>query len=112
MKQADPSRGFLLCFLANLVLHFWWGVASLILLILHFWMDISLLFAWAAFAFWGIQSMILTAIAYWANRCGQERDPVKQNKNPYSAKTEDLLSGRKGGQDAASADKQDKKIEP
>lgn len=95
MKQADPSRGFLLCFLTNLTLHFWWGAASLVLLILHFWLDISLIFSWAAFAIWGIQSLILTALVYWVNQNGQERDPVKQNKNPYSAKTEDLLSEHK-----------------
>lgn len=101
MKQADPSRGFFLCFLMNLLLHFWWGAASLILMILHFWLEIPWIFAWATSAIWGIQSLILTAVAYWANQSGQERDPVRKNRNPYSAKTEDLFPGSEMEQEIA-----------
>ena len=106
MKQVDPSRGFFLCFLANLALHFWWGAASLILFILHFWLDIPWILSWAASVIWGVESLILTAIVFWGNRCGQERDPVRPNKNPYSAKTEDLLSGGKRNQDSSSSSDQ------
>lgn len=95
MKRPDPSKGFVPCFLTNLALHFWWGVAALVFMILHFWLDVPWIFSRAASAIWGIQSLILTALAYWGNKCGQERDPIKQNKNPYSAKTEDLFPAHK-----------------
>ncbi len=93
MRKADPSKGFLMCFLSNMALHFWWGIAALVLLILHFWLDFSLLFCWAACVIWGVEALILTAIVYWANHSSQTRDPVKPNKNPYSAKQEEVFPG-------------------
>lgn len=110
MKKADPSQGFFLCFLMNLILHFWWGAAALILLILHFWLQIPWFFSWAASVIWGVQSLVLTAIAYWVNQSGQERNPVRENKNPYSAKTEDLLSGREKNPGTAHANEEKKEI--
>ncbi len=95
MKQADPSRGFVLCFLANMALHFWWGIAALILLILHVWLDLSWLFVWGTCALWGIHALILTALVFWGNRFGQDPTPNRPNRNPYSAKTEDRFPGSK-----------------
>ena len=104
MRKADPSQGFFLCFISNMALHFWWGLIALVLLILHFWLDTPWFLSWLFAAIWGTHSLILTAIAYWANRCSEERDPVRQNKNPYSAKDKDLFPGQKS--DASQTDDQ------
>lgn len=100
MRRADPSRGYFMCFLANLALHFWWGAAWFVLLILHFWLDTPWILSWVASAIWVLESLILTTLTYMANQCGQERDPVKQNRNPYSHKTEDMFPA--GGDSGAS----------
>lgn len=93
MKRVDPSKGFFLCFLANMALHFWWGIAALILVILHFWLDIPWFLSWLVCVIWGVHALILTALIYWGNRSSQEPDPIRPNKNPYSAKNEDCFPG-------------------
>ncbi len=92
MKKADASDGFVLCLLMNLALHFWWGAAAMILAVLHFWLDIPWIFSWAASMIWSVQALILTALAYWGNKSSQQKDPVKPNKNPYSAKQKELFA--------------------
>lgn len=99
MKQADLSRGFLMCFLTNLVLHFWWGLAALVLLILHFWLDVSPVFSWVLSVIWGLHALILTLLVSWGNRSSSIPTPKKENKNPYSAKTEDILPKKDEPQD-------------
>ncbi len=95
MRKPDPSRGFFLCFLTNLALHFWWGVAALLLLILHFWLDIHWGFAWAASAIWGMEALVLTLLISWGNGCSRPT-PEKKNQNPYSAKNKDLFPTEQG----------------
>lgn len=91
MKQADPSKGFFLCFISNMAIHFWWGLAAILMVILHLWKDIPWFFTWIACVVWGCHALIMTALAYWANRSSQKRSPARANKNPYSTKNEDVF---------------------
>lgn len=76
-----------------MAIHFWWGLIAILMVILHFWMDIPWFFTWIACVVWGCHALITTALTFWANRSSQMRDPAKPNKNPYSAKNEDVFPG-------------------
>ena len=61
-------------------------IAFLILLALHFWLSWPLWIAFAVLAVWLIGIIIQMLIIGFANRCGNERTPPRENKNPYSVR--------------------------
>ena len=81
------TRGsFFLCLLINLLLNLEWSIPAWILLALHLWLDISIWWFVVGLAFWILRILVDMWILGWAARCGNEKDPPKENKNPYSAK--------------------------
>ena len=86
MKRPDPSEGFIKCFVANLLLHAFWGVLSLVLLVLHLLLDWPWWLAYLSSVIWGVEALVLTALVCWGNRTGNARSRSQTNKNPYSAK--------------------------
>ena len=88
MIRRFNKGGFFLCMLINLLLNLEWSVPAWILLVLHFWLGISIWWFIGGLFFWFLAIMVKMWIVGWAVRCGSEKDPPKENKNPYSIKGE------------------------
>ena len=86
MRQTKISGSFLLCLLINLLLNMEWSIPAWILLALHFLLDISVWWFIGGLVFWILCILSGMWIMGWAARCSREKDPPKENKNPYSAK--------------------------
>ena len=86
MRRTNRGGSFLLCLLINLLLNLQWSIPAWILLALHFWLDISIWWFVGALAFWVLSILADMWLIGWAARCGNEKDPPKENKNPYSVK--------------------------
>ena len=89
MRRWKRSGNFLLCLLINLVLNLEWSIPAWILLALHIWLDISIWWFIGALAFWVIRLLLGMWLMGWASACGNQKDPSKENKNPYSVKGRD-----------------------
>ena len=74
------------CLLINLLLNLEWSIPAWILLALHFWLDISIWWFVGGLSFWILSILADMWLLGWAARCGNEKDPPKENKNPYSVK--------------------------
>lgn len=86
MRKTNRSGSFLLCLLINLLLNLEWSIPAWILLALHFWLNISFWWFAGGLAFWILSVVTGMWIMGWARSCGNEKDPPKENKNPYSVK--------------------------
>ena len=69
-----------------MLLNLEWSIPAWILLALHFWLDISILWFVGGLAFWILRILAGMWLMGWAVACGNEKDPQKENKNPYSFK--------------------------
>ena len=89
MKQTfgDFMKGMLF----NMLIGIWGLIPAIVLLILHFTNGISWLFALLAAVLWLLIVIMRSYILYFA--ASNSRGPYEQrpNKNPYSAKTSDVL---------------------
>ena len=88
MKNSRQSGNFFLCLLLNLILGFPWSIPAWILLGLHFWLDISIWWFVGGMILWVCAILFSMWFLQWAAKCGNEPDPPKENKNPYSKKAE------------------------
>ena len=86
MRRTKRGGSFLLCLLINLLLNLEWCIPALILLGLHFWLGISLWWFVAALALWVLSILAGMWFMGWAASCGNEKDPPRPNKNPYSVR--------------------------
>lgn len=86
MRKTKRTGGFLLCLLINLLLNLEWSIPAWLLLGLHIWLSISIWWFIGALAFWLLRVLAGMWLMRWASACGKEKDPPKENKNPYSAK--------------------------
>ena len=86
MRKTKHSGSFLLCLIINLLLNLEWSIPAWILLALHFWLDISIWWFVGGLSFWILSILADMWLIGWAARCSDEKDPPKENKNPYSAK--------------------------
>ena len=86
MRKIKRHGNFLLCWTLNLLLNFEWSIPAWILLALHFWLGISLWWFVGGLALWILPIWLNMRIVGWAATCGSEKDPPKENKNPYSVK--------------------------
>lgn len=86
MRKTKQRGNFLLCLLINLLLNLEWSIPAWVLLAIHFWLDISIWWFVGGLVFWILRILINMWFIGWAARCGNEKDPPKANKNPYSAK--------------------------
>ena len=90
MRRTKRSGSFWLCLLLNLLLNLEWSIPAWILLGLHIWLDISIGWFVGGLVFWGLSVLAGMWFMGWAIACGNEKDPPKENKNPYSV-------GKSGG---------------
>ena len=86
MRKAKRGGNFFLCLLISLVMNIEWSIPAWILLALHFWKDISIWWFVGGLVFWVICVLVGMWIIGWAADCSKEKDPPKENKNPYSVK--------------------------
>jgi ABC-type protease/lipase transport system fused ATPase/permease subunit len=91
MRKASGSKGYFLCYICNLFLNFEWAVFALILFILHFWLGIPVWLSLIGLGVWLLVALVLTSLVAWGAKSANEPTPERENKNPYSAKTEDML---------------------
>ena len=87
MRRTRKSGSFFLCLLVNLLLNLEWSIPAWILLAMHLWLEISIWWFIGGLAFWIIRIMLGMWFMGWAASCGSQKDPPKENKNPYSKKS-------------------------
>lgn len=93
MRRTRRSGGFLLCLLLNLILNLEWTIPAWILLVLHFVFDWSIWWFVLALGLWVVNVLFWTTFMGWAAACSAEKDPPKENKNPYSVKQNKDVTG-------------------
>jgi len=86
MRRTKRRGSFLLCLLINLLLNLEWSIPAWVLLALHIWLDISIWWFVGAVGLWMVSILTGMWLMGWAASCGNEKDPPKENKNPYSKK--------------------------
>ena len=72
--------------LINLLLNLKRSIPAWILLALHFWLDISIWWFVGGLALWILSIWLEMWFVGWAAYCGNQKDPPKENKNPYSVR--------------------------
>ena len=90
MRRTKHGGGFFICFIFNLLLNLEYSIPAWILLALHFIFDISIWWFVGGLTFWILCILSGMWVMSWAARCAAEPDPVKENKNPYSVKKDEL----------------------
>ena len=86
IRRAKHRGSFLLCLLINLLLNLEWSIPAWVLLGLHFWLDISIWWFAGGLGLWILVILAKMWLMGWAIDCGKQKDPPKENKNPYSVK--------------------------
>ncbi len=84
-KRPRVNGGFFAALGINLIFELEWTIPAWILLVLHFVFDISILWVIGAIALWVVGVGVKTAVFSWLIREGNQPDPPKENKNPYSS---------------------------
>ena len=86
MRRTRQSGSFLLCLLINMLLNLEWSIPAWVLLGLHFWLGISIWWFVGALLLRILRLLLGMWLMGWARDCGNQKDPPKENKNPYSVK--------------------------
>ena len=88
MRRVSHGHGFLISMLFNMAFRPEWPVLAAILFILRkFFQRIPLWCGFAALGIWVGIALLVTLTLSLANRLGNVKDPVRENKNPYSVKS-------------------------
>lgn len=90
MRKTAKDRGFLLCFIINMLFRGEWAAIAFLLLILHYAIDLPLFLTFIALGIWVIYSLIVTLIFSFANSSNTPT-PYRENKNPYSKTNDDIF---------------------
>lgn len=91
MKKASADKGYLLCFCLNLCYNFGWVILAAFLWGMNVWKGVPSYFIFGALGIWVLESLISTVMVAWASKSANQPIIKKENKNPYSAKNEDML---------------------
>ena len=86
IRRTRRSGGFGLCLLLNMLLNLEWTIPAWILLVLHFWLNWSIWWFVLALGLWILNILFWMKLMGWAGDCASQKDPPKENKNPYSVK--------------------------
>ena len=71
--------------LINMAIRAEWAVLGVVLFILHhFFPKIPVWVGFVAFAIWLFHAFLITVLFFAANKAGNQKEPVNENKNPYS----------------------------
>ena len=92
MRRPSRSGGFLFSYLFSLYRHSVWGALALLLFLLRLWIRAIPLFLPLALAgVWLLVALIFVSFLGWAAKTGSAPSPPAENKNPYSARNEDVF---------------------
>ena len=86
MGKAGKGSGFILCFLANLLLNCEWGLIALLLWAISYWFGFSWYPAAAVAELWVLVAFGITSVLAWSSLA--DSYPSNQdlpNVNPYSS---------------------------
>ena len=86
MGKAGKGSGFILCFLANLLLNCEWGLIALLLWAISYWFGFSWYPAAALAVLWVLVAFGITSVLAWSSSA--DSYPSNQdlpNVNPYSS---------------------------
>ena len=86
MGKAGKGSGFILCFLANLLLNCEWGLIALLLWAISYWFGFSWYPAAAVAVLWVLVAFGITSVLAWSSLA--DSYPSNQNLpnvNPYSS---------------------------
>lgn len=95
MRRTTFSGNLILVWLLNLLLNLHWSIPAWILLALHFLLGWPIWLFWTAIVLWILLTVFFTWFIRSANKYSNIPDPVKENKNPYSATNEDVFPTKK-----------------
>ncbi len=84
MRRPKRSGGFFICLVFGLLMNMEGLIPAAVLLVLHFLLKLSIWWSVGAAAAWLLYLILWTAFIGWVGRCGSEKEPPKENKNPYS----------------------------
>lgn len=76
--------GYILYFFISLMMNLLWSIPAWVLLVLHFFIDLSIWWFVGGLGLWILCTVFTMALTKFANTCSNEKDPPKENKNPYS----------------------------
>jgi hypothetical protein len=92
MRKPSRADGFFLCFALSLLWHSGWGALALLAWLLRLWLAAI---PWYAplipLGAWLLSALAYTLFLSWVSRAGGRPAPRQENKNPYSAKNEDVF---------------------
>ena len=88
MRRTTQGKGFFLCLLVNMLMNLEGPLAAAVLIALHRWLRWPLWIALAVLGVWILCMLMWTLLIGYAGKCGSERTPPRENKNPYSVKEE------------------------
>ena len=84
--------GFFISFGFSLFRHSIWGGLALLLFLLRFWIKAIPLFIPLVFlGAWLLVALVFVSFFGWVTKAGGRPAPWQENKNPYSAKSEDVF---------------------
>lgn len=94
--RRSSAGGFIFSYLFSLYRHCVWAGLALLLFLLRIWIKaIPLLLPLAFVGVWLLAALVVILFLGWATKAGGKPSPPRENKNPYSAKNEDVFPGLK-----------------
>lgn len=84
MHPFRKGGNFFVSLFFNMLFHLEGTVPAWILLGMHYWLDWPIWLFWAALALWLVLILLRMDLLGLAIRWGNQPDPPKANKNPYS----------------------------
>ena len=90
-RRGNPTDGFLLCFLFNLLFNYWLGIIAFVLWVLYLLLSIPLYLSIIATLVWFCVALLSTCMVIWAVNSSNEEPAQRENLNPYSAKNSDIF---------------------
>lgn len=85
-RRLRSAGRFFLTLLLNLLFHLRRSIPAWVLLALHYLLDWRILWFWLALGVWVAAEAVYMLLFSWAVRSGNEPDPERPNRNPYSKK--------------------------
>ena len=89
MKWTKGLGGILRSMLLRVLFDPLWTILSVSLLVMHWRLGISIWWFVGLVILWNGKILLSGWLVGWAAKCGSEKSPVRENKNPYSVKRKD-----------------------
>jgi len=91
MRRTTASKGIVMCCILNLFLNFEWAALAVLLFALHLWLGIPMFLSLIGLAVWLFTALFATFLVSWGANSSGTPTPRRENRNPYSAATEDIF---------------------